>query len=125
MTHFILTALWNSAFAQFGIAGIILIISVALFFYTPLPGIRHICVGLATGACVFLFVSVKFYHEGYDEAVREWKMAEAASEENAKQARADAEQEVKAAEGGGRAGGIGVILRSKRMRNDRFDRDKP
>jgi hypothetical protein len=137
MIHLVLSALWASAFAQFGLAGIVLIGAVAVFLWLPLPGARHIAAAVATVCVIFLFLAPKLYIEGIRHEKARWDAAEATAEKRAAQARADAEREIaevptapapasgprpEAAEGaGGR--GLARILHPRRMRNDRYDRD--
>ena len=127
MIHFILSALWDSAFAQFGLAGLTLIGAVAVFLWVPLPGARHAAVAVATVCVIFLFLAPKLYIEGIRHEKAKWDAAEAAAEKRARAARADAEREIAAgaddekAAAGGR--GLGRILHARRLRHDRYDRD--
>ena len=127
MIHFILSALWDSAFAQFGLAGLTLIGAVAVFLWVPLPGARHAAVAVATVCVIFLFLAPKLYIEGIRHEKAKWDAAEAAAEKRARAARADAEREIAAgsnettAGAGGR--GLGRVLHARRLRHDRYDRD--
>jgi len=138
MIHLILSALWDSAFAQFGLAGVVLVGAVAVFLWVPLPGARHIAVAVATVCLIFLFLAPKLYIEGIRHEKAKWDAAEAAATERAAQARADAEREIAsvpvdpgpaaepanpAAIAGAGAGGLARIVHSRRLRNDRYDRD--
>jgi hypothetical protein len=138
MIHLILSALWESAFAQFGLAGLVLIGAVAVFLWVPLPGPRHAAVAVATVCVIFLFLAPKLYMEGIAYEKAKWDAAEAAAAGRAAQARADAEREIEsvpagqappaepqqpAAIEGARAGGLARILHPRRVRNDRYDRD--
>jgi hypothetical protein len=140
MIHLVLSALWNSAFAQFGLAGLALIGAIAVFLWVPLTGARHAAVMVATACIVFLFLGPKFYIEGIRHEKAQWDAAEAAAADRAARARTEAEREiadvpsVQAPAPGPRpeavesAGGRGLarILRpqrAQRVRNDRNDRD--
>jgi hypothetical protein len=137
MIHLVLSALWDSAFAQFGLAGLALIGAVAVFLWVPLPGARHAAVAVATVAVIFLFLAPKLYIEGIRHEKAKWDAAEAAAAERAARARAEAEREiadvptVQAPAGGPEpeavesAGGRGLarILHPGRVRKDRYDRD--
>ena len=90
MLHLVLGWLWHSALAQFGIAGIILAGSIALFIYSPLPSIRHICVSVASVCLVFLFFGPKFYLEGINYEKARWTAAETRARQMGETARADA-----------------------------------
>ena len=140
MTHVILSALWDSAFAQFGLAGLALIGAVAVFLWVPMPGARHAAVAVATVCVIFLFLAPKLYVEGIRHEKARWDAAEAAAEERAAAARADAEREIAAEaattaapprshqpEGVDSRGGRGLarILRPRRPGHDRYDRDVP
>ncbi len=136
MIHLILSALWESAFAQFGLAGLVLIGAAAVFLWVPLPGARHVAV--ATVCVIFLFLAPKLYIEGIRHEKAKWDAAEAAAADRAAQARADAEREIEsvpavpapvaepaapaAVEGAG-AGGLARIFHARRVRNDPYDRD--
>jgi hypothetical protein len=74
MIHLILSALWDSAFAQFGLAGLVLIGAVAVFLWVPLPGARHIAV--ATVCVIFFFAAPKLYIEGIRHEKARWDAAE-------------------------------------------------
>jgi hypothetical protein len=133
MIHLILSVLWESAFAQFGVAGLVLIGAVAVFLWVPLPGARHAAVAVATVCVIFLFVAPKIYIEGIRHEKAKWDAAEAAAERRAAEARADAEREISveapaeppkpdaAPSSGGR--GLARIIRPRRVRDDRYDRD--
>jgi len=137
MIHLVLSALWDSAFAQFGLAGLALIGAVAVFLWVPLPGARHAAVAVATVCVIFLFLAPKLYVEGIRHEKARWDAAEAAAVDRAARARADAEREIadvpavpapahgpgpEAVEGtGGR--GLARILHPRRVGNDRYDRD--
>ena len=127
MIHFILSVLWDSAFAQFGLAGLVLIGAVAVFLWVPLPGARHAAVAVATVCVIFLFLAPKLYIEGIRHEKAKWDAAEAAAEKRARAARADAEREIAAgandAKGGASGRGLGRILPARRLRHDRYDRD--
>ena len=139
MIHLVLSALWDSAFAQFGLAGLALIGAVAVFLWVPLPGARHAAVAVATVAVIFLFLAPKLYIEGIRHEKAKWDAAEAAATERAARARAEAEREIapvaagpaavrgpqpEAVEGaGGR--GLAHFLHPRRLRADRYDRDRP
>jgi hypothetical protein len=138
MIHLVLSALWDSAFAQFGLAGLVLIGAVAVFLWVPLPGARHAAIAVATVCVIFLFLAPKLYVEGIQHEKAKWDAAEAAAVDRAARARADAEREIadvatvpapapgpgpEAVEGaGGR--GLARIFHSRRVLNDRYDRDK-
>ena len=92
MIHLVLSAVWDSAFAQFGLAGLALIGAVALFLWVPLPGARHAAV--ATVAVIFLFLAPKLYIEGIRYEKAKWDAAEAAAADRAARARAEAEREI-------------------------------
>jgi predicted exporter len=137
MIHLLLSALWDSAFAQFGLAGLVLAGAVALFLWVPLPGVRHIAVAVATVCVVFLFLAPKLYIEGIRHEKARWDAAEAAAAKRAARARAEAEREIapvasgpasapgpgpEAVQGaGGRA--LARILHLRGVRSDRYDRD--
>jgi hypothetical protein len=127
MIHFILSALWQSAFAQFGLAGMVLIGAVAVFLWVPLPGARHAAVAVATVCVIFLFLAPKLYIEGIRHEKAKWDAAEAAAERRAAEARAAAEREVAAepndAAAGARGRGLARIVHARRLRHDRYDRD--
>ena len=127
MIHFILSALWDSAFAQFGLAGLVLIGAVAAFLWVPLPGARHAAVAVATVCVIFLFVAPKLYIEGIRHEKAKWDAAEAAAERRAVEARAAAEREIAAekpdAAVGGAGRGLARIVPARRPRQDRYDRD--
>ena len=127
MIHLILSALWDSAFAQFGLAGLVLIGAVAVFLWVPLPGARHAAVAVATVCVIFLFVGPKLYIEGIRHEKAKWDAAEAAAEERARAARADAEREIAAGSNEKTAGAIGSrlggVIHARRLRHDRYDRD--
>ena len=90
MLHWIISSLWNSALAQFGIAGIVLAASVAIFLYSPLPSIRHVCVSVAAVCVVFLFLGPKLYLEGIRYEKAKWTAAEANARALGDAARSDA-----------------------------------
>jgi hypothetical protein len=94
MINMILSALWESFFAQVGIAGLILMAAIAVWVYVPLPGPRHVAVGVATGCIVFIFTATHIYTEGVHHEKAKWVAAEAAATERAAKARAEAEREV-------------------------------
>ena len=94
MIHLFLSALWASAFAQFGLAGIVLIGAVAVFLWVPLPGARHVAVAVASVCLIFLFLAPKLYIEGIRHEKAKWDAAEAAAERNGTAARIAAEQQV-------------------------------
>ncbi len=132
MIHWILTSLWESALAQFGIAGLVLAASIAVFLYVPAPGARHAATMVAAGCLVFLFLGPKFYIEGIRYEKAKWDAAEQAAAERASQARTEAEQEVAAepaqpadtaaaAVSGGRHG-LARFLPARRVRNDIYER---
>jgi hypothetical protein len=127
MIHLVLSALWDSAFAQFGLAGLVLIGAVAVFLWVPLPGARHAAVAVATVCVIFLFLAPKLYVEGIRHEKARWDAAEAAAERRSAAARADAEREVAAerpdAAEGGAGRGLDRILQARRLRHDRYDRD--
>ena len=136
MIHLVLSALWDSAFAQFGLAGLVLIGAVAVFLWVPLPGARHAAVAVATVCVIFLFLAPKLYTEGIRHEKAKWEAAEAAAADRAARARADAEREIAPvasapapasppdrpdADESGR--GLARILHPRRVRDDRYDRD--
>ena len=127
MIHFILSALWDSAFAQLGLAGLVLIAAVAVFLWVPLPGARHAAVAVATVCVIFLFLAPKLYIEGIRHEKAKWDAAEAAAERRAADARAAAEREIAAesnAETAGASGrGLARTVHAQRLRHDRYDRD--
>ena len=137
MIHLVLSALWESAFAQLGLAGLALIGAVAVFLWVPLPGARHAAVAVATVAVIFLFLAPKLTIEGIRHEKAKWDAAEAAAADRAARARADAEREIAAepppqpaadtakpdAVDGGAGRGLSRILHPRRVRNDRYDRD--
>jgi hypothetical protein len=137
MIHLLLSALRDSAFAQFGLAGLALIGAVAVFLWVPLAGARHAAVAVATVAVIFLFLAPKLYIEGIRHEKAKWDAAEAAATERAVRARAEAEREVadvpiasapppgpqpEAVEGGG-GRALSRFLHPRRVSNDRYDRD--
>jgi hypothetical protein len=128
MIHLILSALWASAFAQFGLAGLALIAAIAVFLWVPLPGARHAAVAVATVAVIFLFLAPKLYIEGIRHEKARWDAAELLAERRGAAARADAEREIAAekpaAAGGGRRS-LARLLPARRLRHDRYDRDLP
>jgi hypothetical protein len=128
MIHLILSALWDSAFAQFGLAGLALIGAVAVFLWVPLPGARHAAVAVAIVAVVFLFLAPKLYIEGIRHEKAKWDAAEAAAEKRAAAARTEAEREIAAekpdAADGGAGRGLARIVHARRLRHDRYDRDQ-
>ena len=127
MIHLILSALWDSAFAQFGLAGLVLIAAVAVFLWVPLPGARHVAVAVATVCVIFLFLAPKLYIEGIRHEKARWDAA--AAERRGAAARADAEREIatesadKPAAAGGIGRGLARLVPARRLRHDRFDRD--
>ena len=129
MVHFIPSALWDSAFAQFGLAGLVLIAAVAVFLWVPLPGARHVAVAVATVCVIFLFLAPKLYIEGIRHEKAKWDAAEAAAEKRGAAARADAAREIatesgdKPAAAGGISRGLARLVPARRLRHDRFDRD--
>ena len=130
MVHFIPSALWDSAFAQFGLAGLVLIAAVAVFLWVPLPGARHVAVAVATVCVIFLFLAPKLYIEGIRNEKARWDAAEAAAERRGTAARADAEREIAAesadkpaAATGGIGRGLARLVPARRLRHDRYDRD--
>ncbi len=134
MIHLVLSALWDSAFAQFGLAGLVLIGAVAVFLWVPLPGARHAAVAVATVCVIFLFLAPKLYIEGIRHEKAKWDAAEAAAAERAAQARADAEREIAAesvaapepasAAAAGRWRPLArFVAPARRLRHDRYDRD--
>jgi hypothetical protein len=94
MLHLILTALWNSALAQFGIAGIVLAGAVAAYIWVPLAGVRHIAVSTAAVCIVLLFLGPKFYLEGARHVQAQWKAAEGKARALGDSAHADAVRDV-------------------------------
>src|ERR1700759_3017852 len=90
MLHSIVAFLWGSAIAEFGIAVVILAISVAVWFYSPVVLVRHVAVGVGVGALVFLFVGVKFYAEGVKHERDKWTKAEQATIKEGNAARTSA-----------------------------------
>jgi hypothetical protein len=127
MIHLILSALWESAFAQFGLAGLVLIAAVAVFLWVPLPGARHAAVAVATVAVIFLFLAPKLYIEGIRHEKAKWDAAEVLAERRGAQARVAAEREIAAekpdAAVGGAGRGLARVLPARRLRHDRYDRD--
>ncbi len=92
--HSIVTSLWDSAFAQFGIAGLVLAGAIAAFIYVPSSGVRHLAVGVASVCCVFLFLGPKLYIEGVNHERTIWVAREQERVEAAEKARRDAEAEI-------------------------------
>lgn len=131
MIHLLLSALWNSAFAQFGLAGMVLIGAVAVFLWVPLTGARHVAVAVASVCIIFLFLAPKLYIEGIRHEKAKWDAAEASAAQRGTEARAAAEREVarQPAEAGDSNAGRGLvrrILHPRRVRrNDAHDRDNP
>jgi hypothetical protein len=126
MIHVMLSMLWDSAFAQFGLAGLVLIGAVAVFLWVPLPGARHAAIAVATVCVIFLFLAPKLYIEGIRHEKAKWDAAEAAAERRAVQARTDAEREVaaeKPAADNGAGRGFSRLMHARRLRADRYDRD--
>jgi hypothetical protein len=132
MIHLVLSVLWDSAFAQFGLAGLVLIGAVAVFLWVPLPGARHAAVAVATVCVIFLFLAPKLYIEGIRHEKAKWEAAEAAAERRATQARADAEREIAAeppsvetepAAGSGAGRSVARVVPARGLRHDRYDRD--
>jgi hypothetical protein len=138
MIHLLLSALWDSAFAQFGLAGLVLIGAVAVLLWVPLPAVRHIAVAVATVAVIFLFLAPKLYIEGIRHEKAKWEAAEAAAVDRAARARAEAEREIAPVASGpaslpapnhpdadesGHGRALARILHPRRVRNDRYDRD--
>jgi hypothetical protein len=127
MIHFILSVLWESAFAQFGLAGLVLIGAVAVFLWVPLPGARHAAVAVATVCVIFLFLAPKLYIEGIRHEKARWDAAEAAAERRGAEARVAAEREIAAekpdAADSGAGRGFARIVPAHRLRHDRYDRD--
>jgi len=138
MIHLVLSALWDSAFAQFGLAGLALIGAVAVFLWVPLPGARHAAVAVATVAVIFLFLAPNLYFDGIRHEKAKWEAAEAAATDRAARARAEAEREIAhvapgpaspsasdrpAADDGGHGRPLGRLLRLRGSRGDPYDRD--
>jgi hypothetical protein len=127
MIHLILSALWDSAFAQFGLAGLVLIGAVAVFLWVPLPGARHAAVAVATVCVIFLFLAPKLYIEGIRHEKASWDAAEAAAERRGAAARTDSEREIATRSNDTTAGANGRslarLLHARRLRHDRYDRD--
>ena len=94
MIHLVLSALWESAFAQLGFAGMVLIGAIAVFLWVPGAGARHLAVAVATVCIVFLLVAPKLYIEGIRHEKAKWDAAEAAAVRRGTDARAAAEREV-------------------------------
>ncbi len=126
MIHLVLSALWDSAFAQLGLAGLVLIGAVAVFLWVPLPGARHVAVAVATVCVIFLFLAPQLYIEGIRHEKARWDAAEAAAEKHAEAARSEAEREIAAEKPGAVAGGAGrglaPLVHARRPRHDRYDR---
>jgi len=128
MIHLVLSALWASAFAQFGLAGVVLIGAVAVFLWVPLPGARHVAVAVASVCVIFLFLAPKLYIEGIRHEKAKWDAAEAAAARRGQDARAAAEREIarQTAAAGESNAGRGIvrrILHPRRLRHDAHDRD--
>lgn len=134
MIHLILSWLWSSALAQFGIAGIVLVGSIVVFIQVPLASTRHLAVGVASVCIIFLFLGPKLYIEGINHERAKWEAANVAAEKRATGARREAEQEIAAQpmDVGNAAAPpptslLQRMLHPGRVRNkpDKFDRDKP
>jgi hypothetical protein len=132
MIHLVLSALWNSAYAQFGLAGMVLIGAMAVFLWVPLPGARHAAVAVASVCVIFLFLAPKLYIEGIRHEKAKWDAAEAAAVQRGTEARAAAEREVARqtaeAQAGDSDAGRGLarrIFHPRRVRRDANDRDNP
>jgi hypothetical protein len=128
MIHFILSALWDSAFTQFGLAGIVLIGAIAVFLWVPVTATRHVAVAVATVCIIFLFLAPKLYIEGINHEKAKWDAAEAAAARRGAEARAAAEREIAAQPVGDGNAGRGVVARilhprGVRRQPDAFDRD--
>lgn len=118
MMHYILSYLFSSAIAQFGIAGILLAFSIFVWIEAKLPITRHFATAVATGSAVFLFIGVWLYNEGVQHEKAQWQAAEDFARMEAEQARKDAEQSVAKDNAG-----AGSKRTAKRLRNDRYDRN--
>ena len=94
MIHLVLAALWDSAFAQFGLAGIVLIGAVAVFLWVPGSGARHVAVAVASVCVIFLFLAPKLYIEGIRHEKAKWDAAEAAAAQRGADARVAAERQI-------------------------------
>jgi hypothetical protein len=94
MLHLVFGFLWHSAFAQFGISGLILAACVATYIYIPLPGIRHLAISIASVCVVLLFLGPKFYLEGVNHEKARWTAAEQKARNLGDAARADAIRDV-------------------------------
>ena len=133
MIHLLLSALWNSAFGQFGLAGMVLVGAVAVFLWVPLPGARHVAVAVASVCIIFLFLAPKLYIEGIRHEKAKWDAAEASVAQRGADARAAAEREVarQTAEAGESNAGRSLvrrILHPRGLRRDAVDprdRDNP
>ena len=132
MIHLVLAALWNSAFAQFGLAGMVLIGAIAVFLWVPGAGARHLAVAVASVCIIFLFLAPKLYIEGIRHEKAKWDAAEAAAVQRGAEARAAAEREVarQTAEAGESNAGRSLvrrILHPRGVRRDKdpYDRDNP
>jgi len=128
MIHLVLAALWASAFAQFGLAGMVLIGALAVFLWVPGAGARHVAVAVATVCIIFLFLAPKLYIEGINHEKAKWDAAEAAAARRGAQARAAAEREVAREPAGDGDAGRGIARRilhprGVRRQPDAFDRD--
>ena len=127
MIHLVLSVLWDSAFAQFGLAGLALIGAVAVFLWVPLPGARHAALAVATVAVIFLFLAPRLYVEGIRHERARWEAAEAAAEKRATVARSAAEHEIAAEKSEAAESGAGRsrarVVHARRLRQDGYDRE--
>lgn len=136
MIHIVLLWLWSSAFAQFGLAGIVLIGAVAAFLWLgDVPGVRHASIAVASVCLIFLFLAPKLYIEGIRYEKAKWDAAELAATKRATSARQEAEAEVPALpslpalpEKPPSEHGVGsvvhrVLHHARRVRGDAYDRD--
>jgi hypothetical protein len=127
MIHFILTALWDSALAQFGIAGLTLAGAILVFLYAPSQGIRHLAVSVGSVCVVFLFLAPKLYFEGVSHEKEKWDAAIAADVKRGTDARSEAERAIPAITDvtpGPSTGFQRLNPFTRRVPDDRYDRDR-
>jgi hypothetical protein len=136
IVHAIIEWLWNSIWAQIGIAGLILLGCAALFYFVPFTKARELAIFVAVLDLVFIIGAPKLYMEGVRHERAIWEAREAAAVERAEKARRDAEAAIPlvvpqgppaaAVESNGGRGVLRRLLPHPRRvphDGDRYDRD--
>lgn len=92
--HSILTWLWEQAWAQFGLAGLIVAGCIAVVIFVPFKGVKEAAIIVGTLAAAFLFFAPKIYMEGIAHEKALWDAAIIADLERGNKAREDAEKSI-------------------------------